>query len=520
MADEQILASVSAVSEALDTDMGGPYIVHGYDPVTKKLILGDYNAFVFGVDLDGSNPVELKDSFPDSNHDPGQGDIYNGLLYQARGAYNIYETNLLTGFERNVFAAGSSRDGVLTRYDYINNHIYALWNTNNIEVHDLNAGTSTSTVFESATGFVRFDIAPELELSDASTGAMFYFDAGSIKLLSLANHVNETADQLNTWDLTSGSFPGTYVELIDLRYDRENGQIYILIDEGSDVHKLYVAPGTEDGTVADFQEVGTVSTTADQGSIGFATQIVLVYDSYPDFEEAGAIGDIPGLVLWLDAADALDAGAATPDNAEAVASWPDQSSAGNDPTAMSGVTYVTSDATLNNLPAVHFDGVDDYIQLPDSVVGVPTTIFMVVKGDATASGYFAFFGEGGVNTPLGLQDGGGDLDIVIGATSTDGPAYTRNAGDVIEYRFAESGTSTGWYRRSNSASHLIVTGTGSLLPQPEDMNPQVIGGRENTLPTIEVPWEGLIAEIIVFNRSLNNFESQEVRDLLNTKYDL
>jgi hypothetical protein len=146
------------------------------------------------------------------------------------------------------------------------------------------------------------------------------------------------------------------------------------------------------------------------------------------------------------------------------------------------------------------------------------TIFMVVEADSGANGYLMFFGLNGTGDPMGFRDGTADLDLFIDGGTNDGPGYTQNAGDVIEYRTYLSDTAWGWYRKSNTEGSLVVAAPANLRGTG---NPQTIGARADVaLPATALQWEGRIAEIIGFSRGITNTEAIVVRDYLNDKYGL
>lgn len=302
--------------------------------------------------------------------------------------------------------------------------------------------------------------------------------------------------------------PGTYTgfEIVSMAYDAENDVLYMA---RSDDDTIWTIPGSTSSTAADAAEVGTCGDSV-------AGQIVLVH-------EGGAVlpdtGDITDCVFWGDAGDALDAGAATPDDAEAVATWPDQSGNGND-MAVAGPVYVLSDADLNNQPSILFDGSNDYATWPDGTIypsgSTVVTVIMVMASDPSSDGYFAYLGA--YTAGFGLRDGGGSLDLYDGTSTKNGADFTQNAAQVVSYvmdqdifrLFTRSHTDGTWEKDSVTS-----------VTAAESDSPQVLGARaDGSLPTISLPWEGQIAAIRAYSRRLTLAEVTAIVEELNTTYGL
>jgi hypothetical protein len=110
---------------------------------------------------------------------------------------------------------------------------------------------------------------------------------------------------------------------------------------------------------------------------------------------------IPGLQLWLDASQISGL-----NDGDAVATWNDLSGNGNDvtqATASKKPTYKTG--IQNGLPAVLFDGVDDFLLITKAFGLTSGTLFVVYKSTAgsycvlrtnndSAGQYFRYAGDG------------------------------------------------------------------------------------------------------------------------------
>jgi hypothetical protein len=89
--------------------------------------------------------------------------------------------------------------------------------------------------------------------------------------------------------------------------------------------------------------------------------------------------DIAGLKIWLKA-DSLSLSDGDP-----VGTWADQSGLGNSPTSSGSNRPTYHTAVINGLPAVQFDGVDDYLT-KSFTLAQPEHVFLVVRQDSWVLG--------------------------------------------------------------------------------------------------------------------------------------
>jgi PKD repeat protein len=247
----------------------------------------------------------------------------------------------------------------------------------------------------------------------------------------------------------------------------------------------------------DFPSAGTyavtLTVTDDDGETASVTRSVAV-EAPPapgPFEDPASL---PGLVLWLqsDALNGLADGAS-------VANWPDRSGAGNHATqAVASKQPTYRDAIVNGLPAVSFDAADDGMASPVDP-GAPVTIVVVYASRAAATGKAL---NGGYRFFMG-------------------PYVGRYRNYTGQYATGPSVTAGRWLaqtmRQSASLAELFVDGafqastTKTADPAPLNL------AREGLYGAI---LDGWIAEVIVYDRALDDAELADVHAWVQGRYAL
>ena len=205
---------------------------------------------------------------------------------------------------------------------------------------------------------------------------------------------------------------------------------------------------------------------------------------------------IPGLAMWVRG----DVGLET-DAAGRLSAWRDQSGRGNDLVQTTpSLDPVVEPGTANGLPAVHFDGADDFLAFTTALTGTIRTVFAVVKEDADA----------GANVSRSL----------LGDTS------------AIDFR---GGVPTWWYYNPPyaSTSLSIVNGQtwvngavvdGKTTPRPKAMSVVCIEATAGVTASwlgkgnYSTPWKGHVAELVLYDRPLTSAERKSVEDYLVLRY--
>jgi hypothetical protein len=234
-----------------------------------------------------------------------------------------------------------------------------------------------------------------------------------------------------------------------------------------------------------------LTVTDDDGASASVTKSVTV-EAPPapgPFEDPASL---PGLVLWLqaDALTGLAAGAP-------VTTWPDRSGAGNHATqgvAAKRPTFRTG--VVHGLPAVQFDATDDGMATPANP-GAQLTIVVVYASRAAASGH--------------ALNGGSSFFM--------GPYVSRYRNYTGQYATGPSVTAGRWLaqtmRQSAALAELFIDGVFSAsTTRTADPVPLKLA-REGTYGAL---LDGWIAEVIVYDRTLDDAELADLHEWVRTRY--
>jgi hypothetical protein len=226
-----------------------------------------------------------------------------------------------------------------------------------------------------------------------------------------------------------------------------------------------------------------------------------------------------GLAVWLRA----DAGAVT--SGSALTQWSDQSTnnrnatqgtASNRPTLVNGA--------INGLPAVRFDGVDDFLTFDLPVNGLGGISLFVVTantqnqngGPSGAERAALFWNENAGWGTLYLSPYQSSVSFRFGTTQPEnGTNYVRSASIGSAFTLSTA-------IKNGTTDSLYVNGTqvvnaGGKLPTIAACQATGSLGRgynDNTY------YAGDIAEVLIYNRALTTIERQQVEQLLISKYGL
>ncbi|MBN4051253.1 PKD domain-containing protein [bacterium AH-315-M05] len=238
---------------------------------------------------------------------------------------------------------------------------------------------------------------------------------------------------------------------------------------------------------------------ADTSGTGGFSGWSLIYD-FTIFNPTG----VNGLMLWLRA----DSGIISSN--DTVSSWADKS--GNNNNAFQSATanqplWVNSIPELNNMPVVRFDGAanpnGDFFNLTDSILGNPSTVFVVFKKDNTASRGILL---GGDVFRLLANWSDGNVYLLL-----DGPSGSASipTGQITEYSLLsalyDTTLSTFTVKvNSNNFGSVSFSQTGVF---------KMIGKRGSGEAI-----DGDIAEIVMYNSALPDTSRQKVENYLKHKY--
>jgi hypothetical protein len=209
-----------------------------------------------------------------------------------------------------------------------------------------------------------------------------------------------------------------------------------------------------------------------------------------------------------------------------ITTWTDQSGNGND--ALQDPLFSPVLTNLNGHPAAYFNGIDSFMDVPDSdsisITGDIASFFVARFEDF--GGYRAIMGKTFSNQPRPLDyyllPNSGIPRVFRGYTTNDeaGAEVLVNAsvdgarapaGNPVVLGFQQSGTNMSQYMNGQ------VTGTGTIPFTAQDFDtPLRIGSRDD----LQTHMKGEIAELLLYDAALAPEDLQNVRDYLAYKYGI
>jgi len=245
-----------------------------------------------------------------------------------------------------------------------------------------------------------------------------------------------------------------------------------------------------------------------------------------------AAGEPPqnGRLLWLDAAAGVLSPEQTPaEQGQPVSLWQDRSgkklaAAQSEPKQRP--TYIA--AAIAGLPAIRFDGQDDLLSnASDELLpsGAPRTLIVVGRAGADGGALFAFRRSSAGGKPVFVAQHGAHggryyvyTDGLNGGGNTTLPPTTLAA---VQEPFITTFTSSG----AGSKLQLTLNGASQPVAQPGAIGPDegtpgfTVGNREDVRVDM-FPWDGDLAEVLVYDHPLTEEETAQVGSYLTTKYQL
>ena len=222
--------------------------------------------------------------------------------------------------------------------------------------------------------------------------------------------------------------------------------------------------------------------------------------------------DIAGCKLWLEA----DAGITL--NGSAVSGWADQSGNGNNAN-QSTVLYqplfvADGGSAINNQPIIRFDGTDDWLQ-GTTIPNINTssmTIFIVVKYNNT-NVWAQFFSINNLSNGFWIYN---QTEHTLDVKNNNNDEYTSsNTFPASVFNMVS------FVKNINISAKAYINGQYKTWANYQDItqsftnNNYIIGDYSHPY---QVPFNGDIAEIIVYNQALPDSSRQAVENYLMTKY--
>jgi len=243
----------------------------------------------------------------------------------------------------------------------------------------------------------------------------------------------------------------------------------------------------------------------------------------------GGVGDNTSNVVWFraDAEVYNDAGTTPASDGETVQQWNDQSgNANNASQGSSGNRPEYKTGILNSKPVLRFDGTDDKLVLT-SPASNNFTLFSISKTTVThevdAESTSGVGGVSGQRYLFGAQHGGasnGGSGLSLGTNGISVYEHGSSYMPSLAVYNASVGTSYNsiTIRYSSKRPYIYLNGslvrTGLTSPRSNVTATRELGGGSYGFH------DGDLAEVIVYNYSLNNAELRIVENYLSSKYNL
>ena len=227
--------------------------------------------------------------------------------------------------------------------------------------------------------------------------------------------------------------------------------------------------------------------------------------------------DISGMILWLDAVSAASFDDEFIEDGDEVTNWNDIKSSHLEPYVATQATAINKpiyhDNILNKLPAVTFDGVNDFLSIANFqangyltvfVVGqfVPAASFFIEQSsDASSSNGFYFNGNGNAPTTVSRSSDSTNINNSGWFGERLGVAVMRYNGTNISYKL-----NNGAFINSadpDATNNIVI----------DDL---FIGARNGTSNFTN----GNFGEIIIYDRALTDNEVDKVVTYLDQKWDI
>lgn len=224
---------------------------------------------------------------------------------------------------------------------------------------------------------------------------------------------------------------------------------------------------------------------------------------------------IPGLVLWLDAADTSTLSL----SGTTVTQWRDKSSSRLAGSSSAGRNFTYATNILNGLNVVQ-TATGQTLQVPTLALGAQMSIFLLYYpiNQSTSSPFIELGPDANATPGFYFHAGGGaNYNILNGGTVSQanfGNVTSQNAWQILEgiNKDPNASNTMGFYTNGN----LRASG-GNTTTNVGTTNTLFINGRNNG-NTISVA--SYIAEIIIYNTALTNSQRQQIEGYLAWKWGL
>lgn len=250
--------------------------------------------------------------------------------------------------------------------------------------------------------------------------------------------------------------------------------------------------------------------------------------------QSSPVSSITGLSLWIDSVSDASFQSNDLDDATTITTWNDinpQTITKANLTPSGGPLYKTN--VINGLPAILFDGVDDFASTANfSNISSASTVFAVVKLPSTLAAQTIFSKRATTGTAINIEFG---TTVATGWTYADGGAsYNPTASSaptaasgsyvvsvVYNLSSADSGTSTatGVHFFQNGSTTPFTLNHFATTGSPTSVSENLFVGKSGLTATPAF-FSGHIGELVIFDRALKREERRSIEAYLGKKWGI
>lgn len=217
--------------------------------------------------------------------------------------------------------------------------------------------------------------------------------------------------------------------------------------------------------------------------------------------------DIAGCQLWLDGDD--DA-TFTYDSGTLVSAWNDKSGGSRHFTQGTSGRFPDRNATLNGLDVVTFDGSNDHLVYNGAVGAAPFTFFAVAKLSVAADYKFLIDSASSPFAEIFRESGAGGVWAFAGSAQLNSATSPDTNAHMFSAHFNGASSELWLDGASIKTGNVGTSGWGSS-------GVNAILGIHNS---ISLGWNGVIAEVIVYDTALGSGDRGDVETYLSDKWGL
>ncbi len=256
--------------------------------------------------------------------------------------------------------------------------------------------------------------------------------------------------------------------------------------------------------------------------------------------KSSPVASIRNLILWIDAASTESFAESEKEDGFAISTWYDlnsQSSLKNDFTASSTTRPLYYNNIINSLPAIKFDGTDDFMSSANFPnIFTPISVFMVLRPASTGAysiiskkdsvGSSTVFEALLINNSSGTVSGWGFEISGSSSSSTQGQYSGSAHGTISENQNyiasivfdnqLDSGNDISFYQ---NGTHIATVGY-ALTSELAISNAVNLGKRNASGITSKRFYNGYIGELIIFNKKVTTEERQDIEKYLGKKWGI